>query len=70
NKWFHTKGYNYFMITSLDKLDWKVKKENKKSENIILQKASTIFGGESGQHGIILKSHFRKVPISFADYPV
>ncbi len=69
NKWFHTKGYNYFMITSLDKLDWKVEKENKKVENIILQKASTNFGGRKWTAWYNTEIPFQEGPYKFRGLP-
>jgi len=38
---------NLFVIESVDKISWKLHKETKKSENYLLQKATTNFGGRS-----------------------
>ncbi|MDO5616329.1 MAG: GLPGLI family protein [Cruoricaptor ignavus] len=45
NKTFHTHTYDYFVVNSTDKIDWKIEKETKKTENFLLQKATTEFGG-------------------------
>lgn len=45
NKTFRTHSSDYFLITSMDKMNWKLEKETKNIENIKLQKATTNFGG-------------------------
>ncbi len=57
------------MITSLDKLDWKVEKENKKVENIILQKASTNFGGRKWTAWYNTEIPFQEGPYKFRGLP-
>lgn len=45
NNQYHTHSYDYFIIKSDDKINWKLEKETKKIQNITLQKATTNFGG-------------------------
>ena len=45
NKTFHDNNFDYFVLSSKDKMNWKVTKETKKLDNYKLQKATTSFGG-------------------------
>lgn len=45
NKIFFSHGYDYFVIKSTDKIDWKLEKETKKVLDYTLQKATANFGG-------------------------
>lgn len=47
NKSYFVNGYDYFLISSSDKMDWKLEKETKIVENYLLQKATTHFGGRN-----------------------
>ena len=49
NKSFHTHTYDYFVLTSKDKIDWKLQKETKKSTIIHFKKQVQTLAEEIGQ---------------------
>ena len=65
NKSFHTHTYDYFVITSKDKIDWKLQKETKKVDNYTLQKASTNFGGRKWTAWFSSEIPFQEGPYKF-----
>ncbi|MDV2446362.1 GLPGLI family protein [Elizabethkingia anophelis] len=69
NKRFHTYGYDYFVITSMDKLDWKVEKERKKVGDFTLQKATANFGGRMWTAWYNSEIPFQEGPYKFRGLP-
>lgn len=65
NKMYFSFGYDYFIITSVDKMDWKLEKETKKVENFTLQKASTNFGGRKWIAWFNKEMPFQEGPYKF-----
>ena len=45
NRMYTSFGRDYFVLTSTDKMDWKIENETKKVSNFTLHKATTDFGG-------------------------
>lgn len=65
NKLFLSKGYDYFVISSKDKMDWKLEKETKKMQNFTLQKATTTFGGREWTAWFCKEIPFQEGPYKF-----
>ncbi|QNS40292.1 GLPGLI family protein [Chryseobacterium manosquense] len=65
NQQFLTHTYDYFVVRSNDKMNWKLEKEIKKIENITLQKASTNFGGRKWIAWFDSKIPFQEGPYKF-----
>ena len=69
NKTFHDNNFDYFVLNSKDKMNWKVTKENKKLENYKLQKATTNFGGREWTAWFSPEIPFQEGPYKFAGLP-
>lgn len=65
NKQFLTHTYDYFVVKSNDKINWKLNNETKKIEDITLQKASTNFGGRNWTAWFDSKIPFQEGPYKF-----
>lgn len=65
NKSYFSSGYDYFVITSTDKMDWKLEKETKKIQNYTLQKATTNFGGRKWTAWFNVEILFQEGPYKF-----
>ena len=65
NDQYHTHTYDYFVIKSNDKINWKLENETKKIENITLQKATTNFGGRNWTAWFDSKIPFQEGPYKF-----
>lgn len=65
NKVFFSFGYDYFVISSTDKMDWKLENETKKIDNYILQKATTNFGGRTWTAWFAKDIPFQEGPYKF-----
>lgn len=65
NKSYFSSGYDYFIISSTDKMDWKLEKETKKIQNFSLQKATTNFGGRKWTAWFNTEIPFQEGPYKF-----
>ena len=65
NKSYFSSGYDYFVISSTDKMDWKIEKETKKVQNFSLQKATTNFGGRKWTAWFNTEIPFQEGPYKF-----
>lgn len=69
NKSFHDNNFDYFAITSIDKLNWKIEKETKKVQNYKLQKATTNFGNRNWTAWFSEEIPFQEGPYKFRGLP-
>ena len=69
NKTFHDNNFDYFVLSSKDKMNWKVTKETKKLDNYKLQKATTSFGGREWTAWFSPEIPFQEGPFKFAGLP-
>lgn len=65
NKMFFYRGYDYFVIRSMDKIDWELKKDTRKVKDYILQKATTHFGGREWTAWFSPEIPFQEGPYKF-----
>ena len=65
NEMFFSRGYDYFVISSQDKMDWKLEKETKKVKNYTLQKATAKFGGRDWTAWFCKEIPFQEGPYKF-----
>lgn len=65
NKQYFTHTYDYFVVESVDKMVWKLENETKKMDDIILQKATTNFGGRYWTAWFDTKMPFQEGPYKF-----
>lgn len=65
NNMYYSKGYDFFVISSKDKMDWKLEKEVKKVKNYTLQKATTKFGGRDWIAWFCKEIPFQEGPYKF-----
>lgn len=65
NKSYHTHTYDYFVISSNEKIDWKLQKETKKVDQYILQKATASFGGRDWTAWFCKEIPFQEGPYKF-----
>lgn len=69
NKTFHDNNFDYFALTSTDKINWKIEKEAKKIQNYKLQKATTNFGGRNWTAWFSEEIPFQEGPYKFRGLP-
>lgn len=65
NKSYFSSGYDYFVISSTDKMDWKLERETKKIQDYTLQKATTNFGGRKWTAWFNTEIPFQEGPYKF-----
>lgn len=65
NKMYFSHGYDYFVIKSNDKIDWKLENETKKVQEYTLQKATTNFGGRKWTAWFSPEIPFQEGPYKF-----
>ncbi|WP_317126019.1 GLPGLI family protein, partial [Chryseobacterium sp. SC28] len=69
NRTYISSGYDYFLITSTDKMDWKIENETKKNKNFTLHKATTNFGGRQWTAWFSTEFPFQEGPYKFQGLP-
>ncbi|MCE3075702.1 GLPGLI family protein [Chryseobacterium gwangjuense] len=69
NQAFHDNVYDYFVINSTDKMDWKIGTETKKADQYTLQKATTDFGGREWTAWFSTEIPFQEGPYKFKGLP-
>ncbi|MGC4128074.1 MAG: GLPGLI family protein [Bergeyella sp.] len=69
NQMFFSHSYDYFVINSTDKMDWKLEKETKKFQNFTLHKATTDFGGRQWTAWFTTDFPFQEGPYKFRGLP-
>lgn len=70
NKTFYAHGYDYFVISSEDKINWKIQKETKELQGIILQKATAQYGGRDWIAWFTMIFPIQEGPYKFRGLPV
>jgi len=65
NSSYFSLGYDYFVIKSTDKVNWKLENETKKIQNYKLQKAITSFGGREWTAWFTSEIPFQEGPYKF-----
>lgn len=65
NKMYFSHGYDYFVIKSNDKIDWKLEDKTKKVQEYILQKATANFGGRKWTAWFSPEIPFQEGPYKF-----
>lgn len=69
NKTFHDNNFDYFVINSTDKINWKIESETKKIQGYKLQKASANFGGRNWTAWFSEDIPFQEGPYKFRGLP-
>ena len=69
NNSYFSSGYDYFLIPSEDKIQWKIEKEKKIIQNHTLQKATTDFGGRKWTAWFENEIPFQEGPYKFRGLP-
>ncbi|MGA9212043.1 GLPGLI family protein [Kaistella sp.] len=69
NKSFHDNMFDYFVIESEDKINWKIENETKKNGEYTLQKATTNFGGRNWIAWFCPSIPFQEGPYKFRGLP-
>ena len=69
NKMYIPSGYDYFVITSTDKMDWKLEPETKQAGTFTLHKATTDFGGRQWIAWYNTEFPFQEGPYKFRGLP-
>lgn len=69
NNSYFSSGYDYFLIPSQDKIQWKIEKEKKIIQNYALQKATTDFGGRKWTAWFDNEIPFQEGPYKFRGLP-
>jgi GLPGLI family protein len=65
NKSYFSFGYDYFVISSTDKMDWKLENDTKNIQTYQLQKATTSFGGRNWIAWFSSEIPFQEGPYKF-----
>lgn len=66
---FHELNFDYFVIKSTDKMEWKIQNESKKIAGYTLQKATTNFGGRNWTAWFTTSIPFQEGPYKFQGLP-
>lgn len=69
NQMFFSIKYDYFVITSTDKMNWKLEKETKQAGKFTLHKATTDFGGRQWTAWFAPEFPFQEGPYKFRGLP-